>query len=148
MSFSRSEQDMFQAAVTQAFGDLAVHGAVIGNLQEKTNKLTGNQLVIEVEFPSTGRGLSVALLRSPDRTREALTTFLHKDGTGGFMVHAFLKTKGLPSEMLHLSAHTGTLANRVGTVLKETRATVDRHLLQPLMGGGWPIVPVDWAGYR
>lgn len=139
---------MFQAAVAQAFGDLAVRGAIIGNLHEKANKLTGNQLVMEVEFPKSGRGLSIALLRSPDRSREALTTFLHKDGTGGFMAYAFLKAKGLPSEMLHLSAHTGTLADRVDAVLKETRVIVDRHLIQPLMGGDWPVVPVDWEGYR
>jgi hypothetical protein len=106
---------------------------------------------VSSRIPESGRGANIALLRTPDGARQALTTFLHKDGLGGFTVSTYLKFRSAPpevSEQLHLSALPGDLSERVDAVLKSTREIIDKDLLPALVGKDWPVVPVDWGDYK
>jgi hypothetical protein len=152
MTFSIEEETMFHGAVLKNFGDLVNRGFTISSVQRKDRDVTGEKLVVYVEFPDSGRGANIALLRTPDGARRALTTFMHKeDEFGGFMVSTYLKFRGAPSEVseqLHLSALPGNLSDCVDAVLKSTREAIDRDLLPALIGGAWPAVPVDWGDYK
>jgi hypothetical protein len=151
MSFSNDEQEMLRKAVDKNFGDLTAQGFTIGRVGTKIDPLMGEQLLVEVGVPDVGRGIRITLFHTPNGHRKELAAFLHKGGTGGFMVETYLKLKGAPADVvqqLSLSTHQGDLSDRVDAVLGLIRAVVDRQLLPALLDGEWPIVPVDWGDYR
>ena len=95
MGFSIDEEGLFHRAVLKNFGDLTSRGFTISSVHRKDGRRTREQLVVDVKFPACGRGASIALLRTPDGAREALTTFLHKeDELGGFAMSTYLKFRG------------------------------------------------------
>lgn len=151
MSFSAEERKMFQEAVGKHFGSLASQGFQLSAITDRVEFLTGDHLIIEVGIPGVGRGVSISLVRSAGGARHALTAFLHKGGTGGFVVSTFAKQVGAPEafvQQLSLSNHDGPLSDRVEGVLKAARSVIDEHLIPALTGNEWPVVPVDWAGYK
>lgn len=151
MSFSADEREMFQEAVEKHFGSLKAQGFQLSRVTDKVEPLTGEHLIIEVGVPGVGRGVRIALVHSGDGARQALTAFMHKGGTGGFVVRTFAKRIGAPEpliQQLSLSSHDGPLSDRVDRVLGAVRIVIDEHLIPALTGGEWPVVPVDWAGYK
>jgi hypothetical protein len=151
MSFSTDEQEMFEKAIRRHFGDLVSRGLQLSSVAVRTDPLTGEKLVADVGNPSTGRGITFTLLRTPDGSRQALTTFLRKGGTGGFMVSTYLRHIGAPKmviQQLALSTPNGQLSDLIDSVLQSTRSVIDEHLISALTGGPWPAVPVDWGDYK
>ena len=149
MSFSTDEQNLFQEAISRHFGSLQAQGFKLSPVAASSHYPTGDQLAVEVSAPSVGRGMTITFLKLG--SRQALTTFLHKGETGGFMVNTFSKQMGAPKELiqqLSLASHDGLLSERIDAVLKATRSVIDRHLMSALTGGEWPAVKVDWGDYK
>ncbi|MGH8199560.1 MAG: hypothetical protein ACREVO_04245 [Steroidobacteraceae bacterium] len=149
MSFSTDEQNLFQEAVSRHFGSLQAQGFKLSPVATSSHYPTGDHLTVEVSAPSIGRGMSITLRKL--EVRQALTTFLHKGQTGGFMVDTFSKQISAPKEIiqqLSLASHDGPLSERIDAVLKATRSVIDNYLMSALTGGEWPAVKVDWGDYK
>jgi hypothetical protein len=151
MSFTREEHELFRNQVAKHFGDLSDQGFSIAET-ERADEIVGEQLVFDLKRKDTNRGLRIKLLRSPDQAKVALTVFVEKGGTGGFMLDNYLRLKGSVSDhairQLSLSERAGSLEQRLDDVLGHVRRAIDTHLLVVLSGGDWPVVPINWGDYR
>jgi hypothetical protein len=150
MSFSSEEQDMLRIAVDRHFADLADEGFQIGPVSREYSPAAREHLVVECSRLDIGRGFKITLGRAPDGIRQGLSVFFWNGETGRFCfgLSSFLKSKGLSTGPVTLSAYEGSLPEQVDAVLCAVRATVDQYLLPALRGGEWPDVPIDWGDYR
>jgi hypothetical protein len=151
MGFTQADKDALTSGVSAAFGDLDKAGFRRNEVQLCSTPALGEYLETRIERLNSDRSVSIALTRTPDGSREALTISLERGSADTFSLTTYLKYLGASEETIKnckLSAYHGSLNERILLCLRFARHQIDQRLLGALKGEEWPEIPMDWADYK